>query len=234
MAKTWDPRIYDQRHHYVTDYGASLVAMLAPKAGERILDLGCGTGRLTNEIAQAGAQILGIDSSPDMVAEARRQYPALEFMVADGTSFRTDAPFDAVFSNAALHWMKPPEKVVETMAAALKPGGRVVLEMGGKGNTASIVAIAPEHPWYYPSIGEYASLLERHGLLAETAALFPRPTAVEGETGLRDWLRMFASSFLPEDRIPEMEAALRPKLYRDGAWYIDYVRLRMTARKTAA
>lgn len=229
--KRWDPQQYEQRHHYVTDYGASLLDMLDPKPGQRILDLGCGTGKLTNDIAERGAEVVGIDSSPEMIAQARRNYPALEFVVADGVSFRSGRPFDAVFSNAALHWMKPPEKVVETIAQALKPGGRLVMEMGGKGNTQSIVALVPDHPWYYPSIGEYATLLERHGILAETAALFPRPTAVEGESGLRDWLKMFVSGFVPEERFPEFETALRPRLYRDGVWYIDYVRLRMTARK---
>lgn len=231
MEKQWDAQQYEQRHHYVTDYGASLVGMLNPKPGERILDLGCGTGKLSHDIARSGAEVVGIDASPDMIAQARRNDPELQFLVADAREFRTERPFDAVFSNAALHWMKPPERVAETIAAALRPGGRFVMEMGGKGNTRSITTLAPNHPWYYPSIGEYASLLEKYGIQTETAALFPRPTPVEGESGLRDWLRMFTSSFVAEDRIPEFEAALRPKLFRDGVWYIDYVRLRVTARK---
>lgn len=227
----WDPEQYDARYHWVTDYGASLIALLDPKPGQRILDFGCGTGRLTHEIAQSGAAVAGIDSSPDMIAQARKNYPEIQFELADGLTFRTEEPFDAVFSNAVLHWMSPPEAAVESLAAALKPGGRLIAEFGGRGNTRSIVEAIGSHPWYYPSIGEYASLLERYGLETVTAVLFPRPTAIEGESGLHDWLKMFASSFVSEDRIPELERALRPKLYRDGIWTIDYVRLRITARK---
>lgn len=229
----WDAEQYDARHHYVSDYGASLVNLLEPKPGERILDFGCGTGRLTHEIAERGAEVTGIDNSPEMIAQARSKHPDLNFELVDGLTYRPRAPFDAVFSNAVLHWVKPPEAAVESIAAALKPGGRLVVEFGGKGNTRSIAEAVGQHPWYYPSIGEYASLLESRGVEVVTAALFPRPTAVEGETGLRDWLRMFCSSFIAEERIPELERSLRPKLYRDGSWYIDYVRLRIIARKTA-
>ncbi len=227
----WDPKQYDSRHHYVTDYGASLLSLLDPKPGERILDFGCGTGHLTNKIAQSGAKMVGIDSSPDMIAQARGNYPDIDFQVADGTTFRSEESFDAVFSNAALHWMRPPEAVAESLASALKPGGRLVAEMGGKGNIRTITDAVGSHPWYFPSIGEYSSLLERNGLEVETAALFARPTAIEGESGLRDWLKMFYSTYSLEDRFPELEEKLRPKLYKNGAWYIDYVRLRVTARK---
>jgi trans-aconitate methyltransferase len=232
-VKIWDPKEYDARHHYVTDYGASLIGMLNPQPGERILDLGCGTGHLTHEIAQTGAIMVGIDSSAEMIAKARQDYPEIEFRVADAASFHDPEPFDAVFSNAVLHWIKPPEPVAAAISAALKPGGRLVAEFGGKGNVRSITGLVEAHPWYYPSIAEYSTLLERNGLETVTAALFPRPTPVEGENGLRDWLKMFTSSFLPEDRAPEFERALRPKLYRDGVWYMDYVRLRITAVKPA-
>lgn len=230
--KMWDPKEYDARHHYVTDYGASLIGMLNPQPGERILDLGCGTGHLAHEIAKAGAVVVGIDSSPDMIAKARQNYPGIDFRVADAAAFRDPQPFDAVFSNAVLHWIKPPEPVAAAISAASKPGGRLVVEFGGKGNVRSVTSLLEAHPWYYPSIAEYSTLLERNGFETITAALFPRPTAVEGENGLRDWLKMFTSTFLPEDRAPEFERALRPKLYRDGVWYMDYVRLRITAVKT--
>jgi SAM-dependent methyltransferase len=229
----WNPKQYDERHHYVTDYGASLLSLLDPKPGERILDFGCGTGHLTKEIERAGADVVGIDSSPDMVAQARGNYPDLDFQIADGTTFRTEEPFDAIFSNAALHWMKPPEAVAETLSAALEPGGRLVAEMGGRGNVRAISDAVGLHPWYFPSIGEYSSLLESVGLQVETAALFARPTAIEGESGLRDWLKMFYSMYSLEDRFPELERILRPRLFKDGIWYIDYVRLRITARKLA-
>jgi len=230
----WDPQQYDAHYRWVTDYGASLIALLDPKPGERILDFGCGTGHLTHEIAQSGAAVAGIDSSADMIAQARRNYPEIPFELADGLTFRSKEPFDAVFSNAVLHWMRPPEAAAESLAAALKPGGRLIAEFGGRGNTRSIAEAIGSHPWYYPSIGEFASLLERYGLETGTAVLFPRPTAIEGESGLRDWLKMFTSSFVSEDCIPELERTLRPKLYRDGVWTIDYVRLRITARKPSA
>ena len=167
-----------------------------------------------------------------MIAKARQNYPGIDFRVADAAAFRDPQPFDAVFSNAVLHWIKPPEPVAAAISAALKPGGRLVVEFGGKGNVRSVTSLLEAHPWYYPSIAEYSTLLERNGFETITAALFPRPTAVEGENGLRDWLKMFTSTFLPEDRAPEFERALRPKLYRDGVWYMDYVRLRITAVKT--
>jgi len=230
----WDAARYDDRYRWVSDYGASMLAMLAPQPDERILDFGCGTGRLTHEIASSGAQVVGIDSSAEMIEQARKNYPEIQFDVADGRTFRSNEPFDAVFSNAVLHWIKPPEAAVESIAAALKPGGRMVVEFGGKGNTRSVTDAMGMEPWYYPSIGEYASLLEHHGLETMTAVLFPRPVTVEGEGGMRDWLKMFTSTFLAEDRIPEVENRLRPKLYRDGSWHIDYVRLRVTARKNGA
>lgn len=228
----WDPQQYDARHHYVTDYGMSLVTVLDPKPGERILDIGCGTGHLTHAIAQCGASVLGIDRSPEMIAQAQAQYPGIEFEIADACTFRPREPFDAVFSNAVLHWVRPPESAAETLSAALKPGGRLVVEFGGHGNTQAIVDAIGSHPWYYPTIGEYASLLERYGLETVNAVLFPRPTTIEGESAMRDWLKMFTSSFLSEDRIPEIERTLRPRLYRDGSWIVDYVRLRLTARKS--
>ena len=230
---SWDPQQYDSRHHYVTDYGASLVSLLAPQTGEYILDIGCGTGHLTHDIASAGANVIGIDSSAEMIEQAHRNYPDLDVRVADARSFRTPDVFGAVFSNAALHWMKPPEAVVETIAAALKPGGRFVAEFGGKGNVQAVVDAIGENPWYYPSIAEYATLLEAHDIAVTNAVLFPRPTPLTGELGLRDWLRMFCSSFVSDERIPTIEARLRPQLFRDGVWYIDYVRLRLTAVKGA-
>jgi trans-aconitate methyltransferase len=231
VSTTWDATAYDTRHSYVFRFGASLIGDLKPQPGEEILDFGCGTGHLTHEIAESGAAVLGIDQSGEMIELARRNYPEIPFEVADATKYRTSKCFDAVFSNAALHWMKPPEDVAESISRALKPGGRLVAELGGKGNTASILAITQRNPWYFPGIAEYASLLERYGLEVVQAMLFERPTPVEGEHGLRDWLRMFYQPPLPEDVIATAEAELRPKLFRDGTWYIDYRRLRVIAKR---
>jgi trans-aconitate 2-methyltransferase len=245
----WDTALYDEKHSFVWKYGASLIDQLRPATGERVLDLGCGTGHLTARIAEAGAEVVGIDSSPEMIAEARRLFPTIRFEVADARDFAFDEPFDAVFSNAVLHWVKPPERAVDRVRRALKQGGRFVAEFGGRGNVAAIVAAldaasravgmgAWEHPWYYPGIGEYASMLERAGLEVTDAALFDRPTALEGDDGLRHWVEMFARDLVArvpaEDRerfFRHAEEAARPRLHRDGTWYADYRRLRVVARR---
>lgn len=253
-ANRWEPGLYDTRHAFVSQYGEEMLTLLALQPGERILDLGCGTGHLAHKITVAGASVIGMDSSPEMVAQAQHNYPELTFIVGRGEDFTFDEPFDAVFSNAALHWMKDAESVVKCIRAALKPGGRFVAEFGGKTNieqiyTALVAAIEAagqpppaENPWYFPSIGEYAALLEQQGFFVKYAALFERPTPLEGEEGLRNWLRMFADHILKtlpphthESIAAGVEQRLRPTLYRDGLWTADYVRLRVIAvRKEAA
>jgi trans-aconitate methyltransferase len=246
----WDAALYDERHAFVWKAGSDLLDLLNPQPGERILDLGCGTGHLTAGIAERGAEVVGTDASAEMVAAARDAYPAMTFLVMRGEELTCDAPFDAVFSNAALHWMPEADAVAENIARALKPGGRLVAEFGGKGNvhhvTEALLAAlraeapdtAPSLPWYFPSVGEYAALLERHGLEVTFAALFDRPTPLDGEDGLRAWFRMFADGVLAalpaERRAPVLaraEAACRPNLYRDGTWVADYRRLRVVAKK---
>jgi trans-aconitate methyltransferase len=244
----WDASRYQDKHAFVWRYGASLLELLEPQSGERILDLGCGTGQLTAEIARSGAKVTGLDSSPEMLADARKNFPDLPFVLGDAASFHLPEPFDAVFSNAVLHWVKNAEGAVSSIARALRPGGRFVAEFGGKGNIASVQAalravlgpVADEQsPWYYPSIGEYAPILERHGLEVRNATLFARPTPLEGEDGLEHWLRMFGQTYLrqfsPEradDILRKLVDQLRPALYRDGIWTVDYRRLRLVAIRT--
>ena len=246
----WDTDFYDQKHSFVTKYGEDLLSLLQAQPGERILDIGCGSGHLTKRIADAGAQVIGLDSSPDMIATAKATYPSLKFLVADASGFSFDQPFDAIFSNAALHWVERAEEAVICMARALKPGGRFVIEMGGKGNIAGIAtelerAIRRQHGRevkatnYFPSIGEYASLLEKHGIEVTSAVLFDRPTKLEGgEEGLANWIRMFRRELLAvysdEEQqaiFAEVKAALRERLFRDGDWFADYRRLRIVAFK---
>jgi trans-aconitate methyltransferase len=239
MKQDWDAARYQARHSYVFEFGESLIDMLRPSPGERILDLGCGSGQLTAKIAASGAEVTGIDRSQEMIAEARRNFPALRFDVADAANFTVHTPVHAVFSNAVLHWVKDAEGVAESVARALRRGGRFVVEMGGKGNVQTIIdalrdlAGPVETPWYFPSVGEYTSMLERHGFEIAFAALFDRPTRVEGEDGLEDWLMMFAGSMMGQDHTAirrEVANRLRPKMFRDGVWTLDYRRLQVVAK----
>lgn len=238
----WDPERYESSFSFVWNRGADLVALLDPKPGETILDLGCGTGQLTHQIAERGAAVIGLDSAPAMIAQARINYPSLKFILADGADFALARPVDAVFSNAALHWMPKPGAVVACVRRALKTGGRFVAEFGGKSNVSAIIAAVRAevpgavNPWYYPSLGEYASLLEAHGFRVTQAFHFDRPTGLEGERGMRDWLDMFGTALLAAVPATERNAVcariverLRPSLFRDGTWFADYVRLRVLA-----
>ena len=234
---TWDAARYQTRHSYVFEYGEDLIGLLDPRPGERILDLGCGSGQLTAKIAESGADVTGLDRSMEMIAEARRNFPTLKFELGDAASFTVDAPFDAIFSNAALHWVKDADGAAASVARALRRGGRFVLEMGGKGNTQSVlvaireVAGSVETPWYFPSVGEYASVLEEHGFEIAFATLFDRPTRVEGEDGMEDWLAMFAGSMLASaEARREVANRLRSTMFRDGGWIVDYRRLRVLAK----
>ena len=248
----WDSRLYDESFGIITRLGTGVVDLLAPRPGERIVDLGCGTGHLTAQIADAGAEVIGLDADQAMVARARSVYPHLRFEAARGEAFTLEAPVDAVFSSAALHWMSPPEAVAACVHSALKPGGRCVAEMGGRGNVAAIIgaiygALAEEgiprervqNPWYFPSIGEYAPLLERAGFEVVFMHLFDRPTPLDDcPGGAADWVRMFGTDFLrvvPSEHRERVLARVNdltgPILCRDGRWVADYRRLRFVAVK---
>lgn len=249
QAKQWNAAHYDKQMGYVSGMGQSVIGLLAPVPGERILDIGCGTGDLAAELARLGAVPTGIDFSASMIEQARAKHPGLEFAVADAAAYRSPRRFDGVFSNAALHWIKPPQAAVETARLALRAGGRFAAEFGGKGNIAAIrEAIRGVlgglgrdaqalDPWYFPSIGEYTTLLEQHGFRVRCAEHFPRTvTLADGERGMRHWLDTFADFFFEglsaaekEQAYAEIEEQLRPKLFRDGVWYADYVRNRILA-----
>ena len=228
------------------------MGLLAPQAGERILDAGCGTGQLTAEIARAGAEVIGIDSSPAMIEQARGNVPGVRFEVANLTAIEYQEEFDAVFSNAVLHWVRNADAAADAIRRALKPGGRFVAEFGGHGNNQMVLEAVyramealgiqePEkcNPWFYPTIGEYAALLERQGLAVTFAVLFDRPTALEGGAqGLSNWLGMFGAQLtaaIPDEQRNEfqhlVEQNAAPRLWREGTWWVDYRRLRVIARK---
>lgn len=249
----WDPDRYDGDHAFVYEYGADVVGLLAPEAGERVLDLGCGTGHLTAEIAASGAEVVGMDAAAEMLETARAEHPDLRFVQGDAQDFTLGdplgetEPFDAVFSNATLHWMDDPGAAFASVAGVLRPGGRFVGEFGGKGNVEAIVgAVTAElesrghevrNPWYFPSVGEFASSLESHGFEVRLATLFDRPTELEGgDDGLRSWLAMFGDSLLAsvegeerEELLAAVEERLRPTQFGDGTWVADYRRLRFVA-----
>ena len=247
-APEWDAALYTAKHSFVYEYGRELVALLTPQPGERILDLGCGSGQLTLAIAESGARVTGLDNSASMIDTARRDYPDLPFVLADAKDFSFDQPFDAVFSNASLHWVKPPEKVVECVARCLRLGGRFVAEFGGKGNVRRIYDAAEaagrevagrdlRNVNYFPSVAEYSAILESRGLEVRQAWLFDRPTKLEDdENSLRNWLTMFGEKTfgaMPDDVrlqwIERTEEKARPTLFHDGSWYADYRRLRVIA-----
>ena len=247
-SQRWDPDLYAARASFVHGMAADLVELLAPRAGERVLDLGCGTGELAASIARTGANVVGLDGSPEMIAAARRRAPDLEFVVGDGQALGYSAEFDAVFSNAALHWMLRADDVVRGVARALRPGGRFVAEFGGHGcirevRDAVVEALLRrgEDPsewlrWYFPNVAEYVALLAAARFEVRFAHLFDRPTPVHGDDGLAAWLR----TFLPrletklgagwDDFTREVERACAPRLRRSDRWDLDYVRLRVVAR----
>ena len=246
---TWNSSLYDQKHSFVYKYGEDLLSLLAAQPGERILDVGCGTGHLTAQIAAAGARVIGLDSSAAMIEKACAAYPQIEFQQADATDFSFAEPFDAVFSNAALHWVLQAEDAVQCISQALRAGGRFIMECGGKGNIANILTALNqamvelgqgemEQIWVFHSISEYTTWLENYGLEVNQAFLFDRPTKLEGKDGMLNWLRMFGTvrtQKLSDEMREKAFALTNEKLcnvqYIDGQWYADYRRLRVVARK---
>jgi trans-aconitate methyltransferase len=247
VTQTWDPQRYTKNAGFVAELGMPVVDLLAPRPGERVLDLGCGEGALTAKLVALGCEVVGVDASEAQIAVARAL--GLEARVLDGHALDYTEEFDAVFSNAALHWMTRPDAVIEGVWRALRPGGRFVGEMGGHGCVATIRAALVEAldrrgidgasrvPWYFPTVEDYGERLARRGFETQTIKLFPRPTPLPGD--IVDWLETFAESFtraLPPgnraDYLAEVRERLRPLLSdEEGRWTADYTRLRFLARK---
>jgi trans-aconitate methyltransferase len=247
-TQTWDPDRYARNARFVSDLGAPVVELLAPRAGERILDLGCGDGVLSAKLAAMGCNVIGVDASPAQIQATQKL--GVEAQVVDAEHLNFEAEFDAVFSNAALHWMRNPDAVINGVHRALRPGGRFVAEMGGYGCVETIKRALIEalnrrgfdgqaaSPWYFPTVEDYSARLNNRGFTINYIALIPRPTTLPGD--VTAWLETFAQSFtatLPQAERPgylaEVQEVLRPKLCdSQGKWTADYVRLRFSAQKS--
>jgi trans-aconitate methyltransferase len=244
---SWDADWYDRGFGYVSALGGDLLDLVEVGPGQRLLDLGCGTGVLLARLAATGAEVVGIDADPAMVDIARTRVPGAEIAVADGHDFSVEQPVDVIFSNAALHWMTRQSEVIARVWAALKPGGRFVAEMGGAGNVGRIVAALQQvghemgrqvtTPWYFPTVAQQSALLEGAGFRVASMEHFSRPTPLtDCRDGVADWVRMFGghmmAAFEPEthalvlDRVNELTA---PELLTEAGWMADYWRLRFVA-----
>jgi trans-aconitate methyltransferase len=246
MSQVWNASQYVNHASFVAEHGSPVLDLLSPKSKERILDLGCGDGALTLDVEKSGASVHGVDSSQSMIETARQRGLSAEVMSGDSLTF--DNEFDAVFSNAALHWMTDVDSVLCGVFSSLKPSGRFVGEFGGQGNVCALVTAMskvfeshPEfgqfnHPWYFPSVEEYQQKLKNNGFHVEYIELIPRPTPLE--SGVEEWLKIFSNGITKnlnqEQRssfLNEVKSLVEPHLFIEGKWMADYVRLRFRAQK---
>ena len=247
----WDADLYNDKHSFVAKYGEDVLGWLAPQKDEGILDVGCGTGMLTEKIAETGAIVTGIDASPEMIAKAKKAYNNIEFFVKDASNFSLNKKFDAAFSNAAFHWIKNQQQLLQCIYDTLKTGGRLVYEMGAKHNIESIHNAVKKvlinegleentkiEVNYFSSAAEQAIMLEKIGFTISNIIQFDRPTELIGEDGMKNWIIQFAQAFfknIPKEKaeniIEKAVVILKETNYENGKWYADYKRLRVKAIK---
>lgn len=240
----WDPVKYNQIADFVAKLGEPLITLLAPKSSDLLLDIGCGDGKLTQKLQGVCQHIIGIDSSSDMVKAANSL--GIEAYLKDAHQLEFDAAFDGIISNAALHWMTSPEKVLKGVHDALRPKGIFVAEFGGLGNAGKIVNavstallqrdIPFQNPWYFPSTEAYSTLLKESGFKVESIELFDRLTPLPEH--LSEWILTFGQSFFSNASDQQIDSIigqvinqLKPDLFINGHWHVDYVRLRVRAAK---
>lgn len=243
---------YKERFSFVPKYGEDVMGLLTVKPGARVVDLGCGGGALTAKLASRGYDVLGVDGSGEMIALAKAEHPDMTFIHAQAQEFALEQSADAIFSNAVFHWIDASEQdaLIANVARNLAPGGELVCEFGGYGCAEAVHSTLEkcfekrgmryERAFYFPTVGQYAPVLERHGLIVEYATLFDRPTPQQSQDGLTDWINMFnkrpfegVAEDVKRDILREANEILRPVLYVDGTWVIDYVRIRFRCRKKA-
>lgn len=248
----WNSTLYDQKHDFVAKYGEGLLTFLPENPAQAILDLGCGTGTLTAQLAARGSRVIGVDSARPMVERARAQYPELTFEVCDALALPFEGEFDVVFSNAVFHWIADHDTLLENVKKALKPGGQLICEFGGAGNIAVVeqafnraceeMGLAVRAPRFnFPTPEEFSARLAHHGLTPVNVYDYDRPTPLkDGEQGLANWMRQFFAGqleALPEQTgqalLARAEELARPELWDGDHWIADYRRLRAVAQKPA-
>ncbi len=245
----WNAELYDNKHEFVSQYGRTLLAEINLSADQTILDLGCGTGKLSGDLAAQGANVIGLDSSPQMIEYARKNHPTLKFLVADATKLPFNNQFDTIFSNAVFHWISNQDALLCSIFQSLKPGGVLLCEFGGERNTEQILSAFREefektghsfkNPFFYPSVSSYQNLLEKHGFEIEFVRDFDRPTPLkDAQNGLRNWVEQFyednlslLSELKKEALLTRLEKRLKPILWDGNRWIADYRRIQVKARK---
>ncbi len=250
MNIEWNAQNYRDSFSFVPQYGEDVMSLLTVPLGSYVIDLGCGNGTLTKKLADQGYAVTGIDASKEMIALARMEYPAWTFLEGDARAFRLERQADAIFSNAVFHWVdeKDQAAMLANIAEQLRWGGELACEFGGYGCGEAVHAALEKRfaargltyprTFYFPTVGQYAPMLEQQGLRVEFATLFDRPTVQRSAHGVIDWINMFVTKpfegmdeTTKQEILQETEHALADRLLIDGKWYIDYVRIRLRARK---
>lgn len=250
MNIQWNAENYQQNFAFVFNYGESVLSLLDLPKGVAVLDLGCGNGHLTAQLRNKGYNVFGMDDSEDMLKTACQNYPDIEFLQGNAVDFKLKKPVEGIFSNAVFHWIDEHKQLqmLKNIAANLVKNGELVFEFGGYGCGRAVhtelARLFRQHglkyvmPFYFPTIGQYAPLLEKAGFKIEYAVLFDRFTPVKGENGIVDWIKMFdkkpfenIAPALAEQIRQQAQDNLRDKLFKNDVWHVDYVRIRMKARK---
>lgn len=245
----WNPNLYDNKHNFVAEYGKELLEYIPNKKNQKILDLGCGTGSLTNELFNKSSNVIGIDGSLNMIEEAKSTYPNIEFYVMDACNIEWKNYFDVVFSNAVFHWIKDQRLLLSSIYNSLKSSGVLICEFGSYGNIYKIQSTFRNilkkfdynyvDPFFFPKKDDYICILENQGFRIEFIESYDRPTVLnDGKYGLRNWVKQFFAdvleSFSDSDQMSifeEMEEKLKPELWNGKNWIADYKRLRIVAYK---